>query len=199
MGKKPSRRIVFIAFTGEERGLLGSAHYVRQPRFPLETTVAMVNLDMVGRLRDDKLLVYGTGTAAEFDKLVEDLNQKHHFKLIKKPEGFGPSDQTSFYTKKIPVFHLFTDTHAPPPDPFFALEIPHVTKQRLGLDAERSWVMLSEANRFIWPGPDLRPLRGGDLASVACGQLPYKFAEEIRLRFVAHLKARRAHVVGRTE
>ena len=90
-------------------------------------------------------------------------------------------------------------THAPPPDPFFALEIPHVTKQRLGLDAERSWVMLSEANRFIWPGPDLRPLRGGDLASVACGQLPYKFAEEIRLRFVAHLKARRAHVVGRTE
>ena len=111
-GKKPQRRIVFMAFTGEERGLLGSAHYTRQPRFPLANTVAMFNLDMVGRLTDDKLIVYGTGTAKEFDPLVETLGNKYDFKLTKKPEGYGPSDHSSFYAKKIPVLHLFTGTHS---------------------------------------------------------------------------------------
>lgn len=111
MGVKPKRRIVFIAFTAEERGLIGSAKYVREPRFALESTVAMVNMDMVGRLKDDKLIVYGTGTATEFDPLVESLNKKYQFKLTKHPEGFGPSDHASFYSKQIPVFHFFTGTH----------------------------------------------------------------------------------------
>jgi hypothetical protein len=110
--QKPRRRIVFIAFTGEERNLLGSAHYTRQPRFPLENTVAMFNLDMVGRLKDDKLAVYGTGTAKEFDPLVERLCMEHGFKLTKHAGGFGPSDHSSFYAKKIPVLHLFTGTHS---------------------------------------------------------------------------------------
>ena len=112
-GKKPRHRIVFIAFTGEERGLLGSAHYVRQPRFPLENTIAMYNLDMVGRLSSDsKLMVYGTGTAKEFDPLIEELCKKYGFALTKHPGGFGPSDHSSFYARKIPVLHLFTGTHS---------------------------------------------------------------------------------------
>jgi len=111
-GQKPRRRIVFIAFTGEERNLLGSAHYTREPRFPLENTVAMFNLDMVGRLDGDKLAVYGTGTAKEFDPLVERLVAEHAFKLTKHAGGFGPSDHSSFYAKKIPVLHLFTGTHS---------------------------------------------------------------------------------------
>lgn len=110
--KKPARRIVFMAFTAEERGLIGSAYYVKQPKFPLDNTVAMVNLDMVGRLKDNKLIVYGTGTAKEFDSLVDELNQKYQFDITKKPGGFGPSDHASFYAKKIPVFHLFTGTHS---------------------------------------------------------------------------------------
>ncbi|MFO0872173.1 MAG: M20/M25/M40 family metallo-hydrolase [Pirellulales bacterium] len=109
--EKPKRRLVFIAFTGEERGLLGSAHYVKQPRFPLEQTVAMLNMDMVGRLADNKLIVYGTGTAASFDALIDQLNQQHQFTITKHPEGFGPSDHASFYGKQIPVFHFFTGTH----------------------------------------------------------------------------------------
>ena len=110
--KKPRRRIVFIAFTGEELGLKGSGHYVREPRFPLENTVAMFNLDMVGRLTDDKLMVYGTGTAAHFDGLVEGLCKEMGFKLTKHPGGFGPSDHSSFYARKIPVLHFFTGTHS---------------------------------------------------------------------------------------
>jgi len=111
-GQKPQRRIVFMAFTGEEKGLLGSAHYVRNPRFALESTIAMINLDMVGRLKDEKLIVYGTGTAKEFDPLVDALGQKYAFKISKQPEGYGPSDHSSFYGKKIPVLHLFTGTHS---------------------------------------------------------------------------------------
>lgn len=111
-GVKPKRRIVFMAFTAEERGLIGSAYYCRNPRFPLEKTVAMINMDMVGRLNDDKLIVYGTGTAAEFDALVDSLGERHDFQTTKKEGGFGPSDHSSFYAQKIPVLHLFTGNHA---------------------------------------------------------------------------------------
>ncbi len=88
-------------------------------------------------------------------------------------------------------------THAPPADPRLAVELPPATKRRLGLDDERSWVVLSEANRFVWPGPDLRPGRRGDAASVAYGQLPYALFETIRLKFLAAIRARRAGVVPR--
>lgn len=110
-GKRPRRRIVFMAFTGEERGLHGSKYYVRNPRFALENTIAMFNLDMVGRLKDDKLAMYGTGTAKHFDAMVEEISAKRGFKLTKYEGGYGPSDHHSFYGKKIPVLHFFTGTH----------------------------------------------------------------------------------------
>lgn len=90
-------------------------------------------------------------------------------------------------------------THAPPFNPEFAVEIPHATKRRLGLDDARSWVVFSEANRFVWPGPDLRPARRGDAASVASGQLPYALFEVIRQKFIAAIRARHAQVVPRSE
>ncbi len=109
--EKPRRRIVFIGFTGEESGLLGSAQYVKHPRFPLEDTVAMVNLDMVGRLKDNGLTVQGTGTAKEFDSLVDRLNEKHGFDIDKVKTGYGPSDHASFYGRDVPVLFLFTGLH----------------------------------------------------------------------------------------
>ncbi len=110
--KKPARRLVFIAFTGEELGLLGSARYCKQPLFPLDQTVAMLNMDMVGRLKEDKLIVYGTGTSSRWEPELKQFNTEIGFKLIFKPEGFGPSDHSSFYAKKIPVLHFFTGEHA---------------------------------------------------------------------------------------
>ncbi len=110
--KKPARRIVFMAFTGEELGLLGSARYCKEPVFPLEQTIAMFNMDMVGRLKDDqKLIVYGTGTSSRWEPLLKEHNGEGNFHLIFKPEGFGPSDHSSFYAKKIPVLHFFTGEH----------------------------------------------------------------------------------------
>ncbi len=105
------RRVVFIAFTAEERGLLGSAHYVRNPRFPLGNTVAMVNLDMVGRLRDNELMVYGTGSGDSLDQVLEQANFKHQFNLFKVASGYGPSDHQSFYEAGVPVLFFFTGLH----------------------------------------------------------------------------------------
>jgi hypothetical protein len=71
----------------------------------------MLNLDMVGRLQDDKLIVHGTGTAAEFDALVDRFGKDGGFELTKKPGGFGPSDHSSFYGAKVPVLFFFTGSH----------------------------------------------------------------------------------------
>ncbi len=105
------RSVVIIAFSGEERGLLGSKHYVRNPRWPLEKTVSMVNLDMVGRLNENSLTVYGTGTAKGFDALLDKHNEQTKFALDKQVAGYGPSDHQSFYEMEIPVFHFFTGLH----------------------------------------------------------------------------------------
>jgi hypothetical protein len=109
--EKLGRRVVFIAFTGEERGLYGSAHYVKEPLFPLEKTVAMLNMDMVGRLRDKKLIIQGVDTSAEFGPIIDGLNAEYGFELTKQTGGNGPSDHASFYPRDIPVMHFFTDLH----------------------------------------------------------------------------------------
>ena len=105
------RRMVFILFSAEERGLIGSAYYTENPLFPLENTVTMLNLDMIGRLRDNKLTIRGTGTAAEFDEIFDALNEVHGFDVNKDPNGQGPSDHASFYRAGMPVIDFFTNTH----------------------------------------------------------------------------------------
>jgi hypothetical protein len=107
----PARTVLFIAFSGEELGLLGSAYYVKQPVYPLTTTSAMINLDMVGRLRNGRLIVYGTRTAKEFPALIDSLNWHAGFDLKAQGDGYGPSDQSSFYAAGRPVLHIFTDLH----------------------------------------------------------------------------------------
>ena len=90
-------------------------------------------------------------------------------------------------------------THITPQEPTDAIELPAETKHRLGLDEAPSWVMLTEANRFSWPGPDLRPGVNGIPASVAYGMLPERLFERIRLAFLAKLRARPAPFIPRTE
>ena len=90
-------------------------------------------------------------------------------------------------------------SHTPPSNPLLAAEIPAAVKRRLKLDDQRSWVVLAEANRFTWPGPDLRPLQPGDAQSVAYGPLPYGLFEDIRLKLIAALKGRAVSTVPRTK
>lgn len=111
------RSLVFMTFAGEEQGLLGSRHWCNHPTLPLQQIVAMVNFDMVGRLRPDKdsqrgkLEIGGVGTAKEFAPLLDELNQRYSFALAKTESGFGPSDHESFNEKKIPVLFFFTGLH----------------------------------------------------------------------------------------
>jgi Tol biopolymer transport system component len=107
------RAVVFAAFSGEERGMLGSAHLVRSPTPGLEPSnvVAMINLDMVGRLRDETLTIFGTESAAEWGGIVETVCAAAKIDCRTRGDGYGPSDQTSFYAADVPVLHLFTGTH----------------------------------------------------------------------------------------
>ena len=98
-----------------------------------------------------------------------------------------------------PIVRVLPVTHTPPADPADALEIPAPTKQRLGLDHERSWVILTESNDFIWPGPDLRPLTNGDPATIAYGMLPPAFFTVLRERLIARWRTGPSGAVKRTE
>lgn len=110
---RPARSVVFVAFTGEERGLWGSRFFVEQPTVPLGRTVAMINLDMVGRLEDRPLTVSGTGTARGWLELLARANASipRPLEFESHPSGSGPSDHASFEAAGIPVLHFFTGTH----------------------------------------------------------------------------------------
>jgi aminopeptidase YwaD len=109
---RPARRsIIVVHFTGEELGLLGSQWFVEHPPVALDSVAAMINFDMVGRLRNDKLIVYGVGTARELPAILDSANVAPRLAISAVGDGFGPSDHSSFYTKGIPVLHFFTDMH----------------------------------------------------------------------------------------
>jgi hypothetical protein len=88
-----------------------------------------------------------------------------------------------------PVVTVLPITHAQPSDPKDAIEIPAATKQRLGLDQDRSWIVVSEANDFRWPGPDLRPVPGGAPATIVYGVLPPALFQAVRTRVVSRVRA----------
>jgi peptidase M28-like protein/PDZ domain-containing protein len=133
------RTVVFIAFSGEEEGLIGSSYYVNHPIVPLANTVAMINMDMIGRLKDKSLIVGGVGTAQEWRSLIDrgnalagmtvslnrsapttmstsgnpviNLDPGKQFTLTLNEDGYGPSDHSSFYAKQVPVLFFWTGTH----------------------------------------------------------------------------------------
>ncbi len=105
------RSLVFLAFTGEEEGLLGSDYYVNHPLVPLDSTVAMLNMDMIGRMKDSILVIEGIGTSPGWEQLVRKEDSDSLFHLRLKPDGVGPSDHSSFYLKNIPVLFFFTNLH----------------------------------------------------------------------------------------
>jgi Zn-dependent M28 family amino/carboxypeptidase len=103
---------LFIAFSGEEMGLLGSNYFVKNPTIDLTKVNYMINMDMVGRLKKNKALaIYGIGTSPVWKEIIEKANVKDTFNLKLNESGVGPSDHTSFYLQDIPVLHLFTGQH----------------------------------------------------------------------------------------
>ncbi|MGA8878395.1 MAG: M28 family peptidase, partial [Candidatus Korobacteraceae bacterium] len=106
------RGILFMNFSGEELGLLGSAYWVKNPTMPLDHCVAMINMDMIGRIRDNKIFIGGVGTGSTFVPILEAAQKKADFKIEYSPGGYSASDHTSFVASKIPVLFFFSGLHA---------------------------------------------------------------------------------------
>ena len=111
--RRPARSVLFLAFTAEEKGLWGSSHYVRNPLLPIGQSIAMLNMDMIGRLEGRTLVVEGVGTAEEWTDILLAANQStaRPLSIAVTPDGFGPSDHSSFYGEGLPVLHFFSNTH----------------------------------------------------------------------------------------
>jgi hypothetical protein len=119
--QKLPRTVLFIAFSAEERGLVGSFFYVKHPVLPLEKTVAMVNLDMVGCMEGSRIMASGSGTSKLLARMVSRVSREHEFNLIEMPGSIGGSDHIAFYTHEVPVVHFITtggwkDYHKPTDD-----------------------------------------------------------------------------------
>jgi hypothetical protein len=112
LASSPARRsIIFVSFTGEEEGVLGSAYFVDHMPVAIDSVDAMLNFDMVGRMKNDRLIVYGVATATEMPALLDSANRAPALRIAAQGDGYGPSDHSSFYAKGIPVLHFFTDLH----------------------------------------------------------------------------------------
>jgi len=109
---KLKRSILFMDFAGEELGLLGSAEWVKEPTRPLAKAVAMINMDMIGRIKDDKVYIGGVGTGSTFKTVLDQAQKEAPFKIEYSAGGYSSSDHTSFVTKKIPVLFFFSGLHS---------------------------------------------------------------------------------------
>ncbi|MGH7213812.1 MAG: M20/M25/M40 family metallo-hydrolase [Tepidisphaeraceae bacterium] len=108
-----ARSMLFVAFTAEESGLIGSAHFVEHPPVPMDKVVAMLNFDMVGRVRNDILYIGGSGTAAEFEDILRRADEASPLQIkTMGKSGFGPSDHMSFALKRVPVLFFFSGLHS---------------------------------------------------------------------------------------
>lgn len=111
-GKVGKRSIVVAVFGAEEMGLLGSRFFIENPIIPIDSIVAMINVDMVGRMGADRTLqVGGAKTSLESEGIIDKANEAFSLNITKSPEGYGPSDHASFYGKNIPVFFITTGAH----------------------------------------------------------------------------------------
>ena len=106
------RGVLFANFAGEELGLLGSAEWVKKPTLPLDKAVAMINMDMIGRIEGEKVYIGGTGTGATFKNLLDEEKSKFPFHIEYSASGYAASDHTSFVGKKIPVLFFFSGLHS---------------------------------------------------------------------------------------
>ncbi len=178
-GKSTIRRsIIFVAFSAEEIGLLGSKYFMDHPPVDVKKIKAMFNFDMVGRYDKEKksISLSGTGTSAEADSILAPLEKNLPFAVVHSPDGYGPSDHASFYSSNIPVFYFNTGVHTDYHTPFDDTE-------KLDFDAEKeigdyatniilAVDNLPKALTFKESGKKEQPVRTGRRFKVTLGILP---------------------------
>ncbi len=168
---KQKRGILFLTFAGEELGLLGSAYFVSHPAFPLDHAVAMINMDMIGRVRDSKVYIGGTGSGTTLKAMLEEVVPKYHMNIdLSDTTGYGSSDHTSFTTKQVPVLFFFSGLHADyhkPSDTWDKIDAPDAAKL-LGMIADVTDHLREEAARpmFVRVKENAGP-HGGSMAEAS--------------------------------
>jgi hypothetical protein len=153
-GAPPPVNMVFAAFSAEESGLVGSTYFVQHPPYDLSQTVLMVNLDMIGRLRNQALTVFGVGSAVQLDALL-DAATPEGIRLRKRAAGYGPSDHAPFYASGIPVLHFFTGSHAEYHSPSDTVDRLNIHGSLAVLDMVRAVVdSVGRAGRLTYVPPE---------------------------------------------
>ncbi len=171
---KQKRGILFLAFAGEELGLLGSSFYVNHPAFPLDKDVTMINMDMIGRVRDGKLFIGGVGTGTTLRKFLEEAAPKYGLHIDYSEAGYGSSDHTSFTTKQVPVLFFFSGLHSDyhkPSDTWDKIDAPDAAKV-LQLVAEVGEDLREASDRPVFVRVK-EPEHAGDVAGSASGHSGY--------------------------
>ena len=150
---KEKRGILFVTFAGEELGLLGSSFYVNHPELPLGKAVAMINLDMIGRVREGKVYVGGVGTGGNLRATLDPILAHYPMHVdYSESTGYGSSDHTSFTTKQVPVLFFFSGLHGDyhkPTDTWDKIDAPDAAKL-LDMIAEVGTTLREEAERPLY-------------------------------------------------
>ena len=176
-GKKLKRGILFLTFAGEELGLLGSSYYANHPEMPLAKAVTMINLDMVGRVRDGKLFVGGAGTGTTLRASLDEIIPKHPLKVdYSDNSGYGSSDHTSFTVKQVPVLFFFSGLHGDyhkPSDTWDKIDGPNsVEVLKLVSEIAEKLDAAPERPKFVRVEPKVDPRQGAPSSSSGGGYGP---------------------------
>ena len=182
------RSVLFIGFDAEEKGLLGSKHFIKNPTVDIKKIITMVNMDMIGRMEDSSATVGGVGTSPVFKPLLDSLKDGRMFTLGMSNPGFGPSDHAAFYAEDIPVLFFFTGIHNDyhtPRDTWKNINLSG-TKKLLDLVYDVAYHLLRTSSRptFSEAGPKQRQMSNTTL-KVTLGVMPSYVGTEIGLKIDA--------------
>ena len=172
-GPKPKRGILFMTFAGEELGLLGSSYWANHPTLPLDKAVAMINMDMIGRIREGKVYIGGAGTGKTLRPMLDRIVPRYKLNVdFSDTTGYGSSDHTSFTTKQVPVLFFFSGLHADyhkPSDTWDKIDAPGaVTLLRMVADIAMNLEDAPDRPQFVRVQPPANP-HGGDTAMAGGG------------------------------
>ncbi len=176
--EKLKRSIIFVTFSAEEMGLIGSKYFIDHSPVDVKKIKAMFNFDMVGRFDKEKnsIAIGGTGTSVEADSLLKILDQEAPFTVVHSPEGYGPSDHASFYASGIPVFYFNTGVHTDYHTPFDDIEKLDFTAEKMVGDYAAKVIFtidtLSKSLTYKESGKKDGYKRGGRKLKVTLGIMP---------------------------
>jgi len=173
----PQRSVLFATFGAEEMGLVGSKYFAENPPVDLSTVQAMINLDMVGRLNDQRQLqIGGVGTSPGFTMLLDSVNRKYNFNLKYSNEGYGPSDHAAFYANDIPVLFISTGGHSDYHTPTDNLENINLegAQEIMQFVADVAVALANEKERiaFTEAGPKVQGSSRGRRGGITLGLMP---------------------------